>query len=107
MNKKSIYIEAYIFRSIPGQGIGRFRRDSPPPIGRFYKEFYYCLLKNLILFQKMCLKRKGRKDRPDFDRAEQVCNFKVLKFKLQLNGFDKNTTFRAYVQARSEGKWSS
>ena len=47
----------------------------------------------------MCLKRKERKDRPDFDRSKQVCNFKVLKLKLQLNGFDKITTFRAYVQA--------
>ena len=61
----------------------------------------------MILFQKVCLKRKERKDGPDFDRSEQVCNFKVVKLKLQLNGFDKITTFRTYVQACTERKWSS
>lgn len=33
--------------------------------------------------------------------------FGMTKLKIQTNGFDKITTFRADVQARSERKWSS
>ena len=47
-----------------------------------------------------------KKDQPNFDRSEEVCNFRWPNLKIQTNGFNKITNFRADMQACSR-RWES
>ena len=71
------------------------------------RDIYLDRLIRRILFLWVCLKVDTKKEQRNFDRYEQVCNFRWPNLKIQTNGFDKITTLRVNMQACSQRKWSS